>query len=67
MPVSCECCVLSGSGLAVGLITRPEESYRLWCVIVCERESSIMRTPWPTGGGGGCGARVKKRGTEIVM
>jgi len=52
MPVSCECCVLSGSGLCVGLITRPEESYRLWCVIVCERESSIMRTPWPTGGGG---------------
>jgi len=27
--VSCECCVLSGSGLCVGLITRPEESYRV--------------------------------------
>jgi hypothetical protein len=25
--VSCECCVLSGRGLFVGLITRPEESY----------------------------------------
>jgi hypothetical protein len=24
--VSCECCVLSGRGLSVGLITRPEES-----------------------------------------
>ena len=24
--VSCECCVLSGKGLCVGLITRPEES-----------------------------------------
>jgi len=24
--------VLSGSGLCVGLITRPEESYRVWCV-----------------------------------
>ena len=34
MPVSCECCVLSGRGLCVGLITRPEESYRLWCVWV---------------------------------
>jgi hypothetical protein len=29
-------CVLSGSGLRVGLITRPEESYRVWCVSVCE-------------------------------
>jgi hypothetical protein len=29
---SCECCVLSDRGLCVGLITRPEESYRLWCV-----------------------------------
>jgi hypothetical protein len=27
MSVSCECCVLSGRGLCVGLITRPEESY----------------------------------------
>ena len=31
MSVGCECCVLSGRGLCVGLITRPEESYRLWC------------------------------------
>jgi hypothetical protein len=29
--VSCECCVLAGRGLCVGLITRPEESYRM-CV-----------------------------------
>ena len=29
MSVSCECCVLSGRGLCVGLITRPEESYRM--------------------------------------
>ena len=32
MPVSCECCVLSGRGLWNGLITRLEESYRVWCV-----------------------------------
>ena len=32
--VPCECCVLSGRGLCVGLITRPEESYRVWCVWV---------------------------------
>jgi hypothetical protein len=29
MSVSCEYRVLSGRGLRVGLITRPEESYRL--------------------------------------
>ena len=34
MFVSCECCVLSGTGLCVGLITCPEESNRLWCVWV---------------------------------
>jgi hypothetical protein len=32
MSVFCECCVLSGRGLCDGLITRPEESYRVWCV-----------------------------------
>jgi len=31
----CVCCVLSGRGLCDELITRPEESYRLWCVVVC--------------------------------
>ena len=31
MCVCCECCVWSGRGLSDGLITRPEESYRLWC------------------------------------
>jgi hypothetical protein len=31
MSVPCECCVLSGS-LCDGLITRPEESYRVWCL-----------------------------------
>jgi hypothetical protein len=28
-------------------ITRPEESYRLWCVSVCDLETSRMRRPWP--------------------
>jgi hypothetical protein len=32
MSVSCECCVLSRTGLCVGLITRPEISYRTWRV-----------------------------------
>jgi len=30
--ICCVCCVLSGRGLCDGLITRPEESYRVWCV-----------------------------------
>ena len=34
--VCCECRVLSGRGLCDELITRPEESYRLWCVVVCD-------------------------------
>ena len=49
MSVSCEFCELSGRGLCVGLIIHPEESYRLWCVVVCGREASTMRRPWPTG------------------
>ena len=39
MFVCCECCVLSGRGLCDGLITRPEEFYRLWCVVVCDLEN----------------------------
>ena len=31
--------VLSGRGLCDELITRPEESYRLWCVVVCNLEN----------------------------
>jgi hypothetical protein len=46
MDVCCECCVLSGRGLCDELITRPEESYRLWCVVVCDLETSRTRRPW---------------------
>jgi hypothetical protein len=34
-------CVLSGTGLCDGLITRPEELYRLWCVTVCDVENLV--------------------------
>ena len=40
MFVCCECCVLLGRGLCDRLITRPEESYRLWCVVVCDLETT---------------------------
>ena len=46
MSISCDCCVLSGRGLCVGLITSPEESCRLWCVNVCDLETSMKRL-WP--------------------
>ena len=39
MDVCRECCVLSGRGLCDVLITRPEESYRLWCVVVCDLQT----------------------------
>ena len=47
MFVCCECFVLSGRGLCDELITRPVESYRLWCVVVCDLETTRMRRPWP--------------------
>jgi hypothetical protein len=35
-----ECCVLSSRGPRDELITRPEQSYRLWHVVVCDLEAS---------------------------
>ena len=60
-----ECCVLSGRGrdLCDELITRPEECCRLWCVVVCDLETSWMRRPWPTGG---WGCRAKNKQTQII-
>jgi len=37
---------LSGRGLCDELITRPEESYRLWRVVVCDLETSRMGAPY---------------------
>ena len=44
--VCCECRVLSGRGLCDELITRPEDSYRLCCVIVCDLETSRIGAPY---------------------
>jgi hypothetical protein len=42
-----ECyCVLSDRGLCDDLITRPEESYRLWRLFVSDLEASRIRKPW---------------------
>ena len=44
--VCCECRVLSGRGLCDELITRPEESYRLCCLVVCDLETSRICAPY---------------------
>ena len=38
--------MLSGRGLCDELITRPEESYRLWRVVVCDLETSRIGAPY---------------------
>ena len=38
--------MLSGSGLRDELITRPEESYRLCCVVVSDLETSRIGAPY---------------------
>ena len=41
MFVCYECCVLSGRGLWDEPITRPEDFYRQWCVVVCDPENRM--------------------------
>jgi len=38
--------VLSGRGLCDELITHPEESYQLCCVVVCDLETSRIGAPY---------------------
>ena len=49
-------CVVS-TGLCDGPIPLPKKSYRLWCVTVCDLETSRIRRPWPALG---CYARRNK-------
>ena len=67
MDVFCESCVLLGRELCNGLITRPEESYRLWRVVVCDLETSWMRRPWPTGEGGGAVAPPPQKNQKPTL
>ena len=57
-------CLLWGRGLCDWLIPRPEESYRLLCVIVCDLKTSRMRRSWPTLG---CCSRDKKNSCLLQM
>ena len=57
--------MLSGRGLCDELITRPEESYRLWRVVVCDPETSKEQAKSPLNGCEynptmGCDAERKK-------
>jgi hypothetical protein len=61
MSVCCECSELSGRDLCDELIARPEESYKLWCVVVCDLATSRMRRPWPSGG-----SRAKNKQTLLL-
>jgi hypothetical protein len=47
MFVACEYYVLSGRGLCDEMICRPEESCRMWCVDLCDLETSRVRRPCP--------------------
>ena len=38
--------MFSGRGLCDELITRLEKSYRLWCVVVCDIETSRIGAPY---------------------
>jgi hypothetical protein len=64
MFVCCECCVLSGRGLCDKPITHPEESYRLWCVILCDLETSKMKRPL---GRSATAEKKKTPGTATMM
>jgi hypothetical protein len=62
---------LSGRGLCDEPITRPEESYRLWCEVVCDLEFSRMRRPWLALGRSGTAKTKNKkmflRGTDVDL
>jgi hypothetical protein len=58
------CCVLSGRGLCDELITRPEESYRLWRVVVCDQETSRTRRSEPALG---CRAREREKKKSVMI
>ena len=58
--------MLSGRGLCDELITRPEEFYRLWHVVVCDLETSKEEAKSPLKGCEykptmGCDAEKKKK------
>jgi hypothetical protein len=62
--VCCECCMLSGRGVCVRLISPRGVLPSVVCVTECHHESSIMRRLWSTGGW--C-AKVKKKNNDLFI
>jgi len=69
MFVCCECCVLSGRGLCDELITLPEESYRLWRVVVCDLETIkiLVNDEEAKAHWGAIAPRERERERELVL
>ena len=60
MDVCCECSVFSGRVVCDQLITRPGESYRLWCVVCGLENTSPVNEEEGQGPLGAIASRVKK-------
>ena len=60
MDVCCECCVLSGRVVCDELITRPGESYLLWCVVCGLENTSPVNEEEGQGPLGGYRVKSKK-------
>jgi hypothetical protein len=67
MSVCVQCYVLSGRELCDELITRPEKSYRLPFVVVCDLETSRMRRPWPELGRSAAEGKKRLRASHLLM
>jgi len=68
MSLCCECCVLSGRGLCDELTTLPEESCRLWCVVVCGLENTVLVNEEEGQGPlGEIAPREKKTPTDVYL
>ena len=52
------CCQVEASATSWSLVQR--SLYWLWCVVVCDLETSRIRRPWPTGGGGAVVPKTRK-------
>jgi hypothetical protein len=60
--------VLSGRGLCDELITPPEDSHRLWCVVVCDLEKNLVNEEAMTRVGSQCHKKREKfNGVWILL
>ena len=66
MFVCCEYCALSDRCLCDELMAHPEESYRLWCVVVCVPETSGMKLSWLALGSSTAVRKEYREGRDII-